>query len=200
MCRIIMAGLRAMAVFAVLNAAARAGSVTLSDPLHSKFTKAEVEDARIQLYEREMNLRAENPTGFDHKYPVLGSILASEKGYDEFLSDHTFNRLLCVHTPFIWRVVAGDIFYHRIHPFDTPPAIPDGGPPVIIDGSPGGSPPVGGGTDPHNPGGGTFQTNSLPEPSSGTLMAAALVLALLASARRRIYRFAKARKPVRAPV
>jgi hypothetical protein len=125
-----------------------------------------------------MTLRALDPTAFDHTYPVLGKLLASEQGYDEFLSDHTFSRLLCKHTPFLWRVVAGDIFYHRIHPWLTPPPFPDGPPLLQVGGSPGGSPSGGGGSPGGNPGGsgGPFHTESAPEPSSWVLMASGLVL------------------------
>jgi hypothetical protein len=186
MLRLLSAGLLAMAMFVLSTKPAQAGSV------HLGLTKPEVQAARIRLYEHEVSLRDQDPTSFDHKYPVLGKVLASEQGYDEFLSDHTFQRLLCVHTPFIWRVIDGDTLYHRIHPFDNPPLVPPGGPTVIT------IPPIGGNTpgggESGNPGGsggpgggGTFQVNSVPEPSSWVLLASAVAVTLIGAIRRRIH-------------
>ena len=122
-------------------------------------------------------------------------MLASEEGYDKFLSDHTFKKLFCEHTPFLWRVVAGDIFYHEIHPFENTPPGPGtgGGPPPVDQGSSGESPFSGGGSTASGPGGtdgsggsgGTVGIASVPEPSSWVLMTAGLVLAALAYGRRR---------------
>jgi len=193
MCRIAMAGLLAVVLIGVFDQDARAGSVTLHD---SGQMKAEVVAARIRLYEHEMNLRADNPAAFDHKFPVLGRVLANEQGYDAFLNEHRFAKLLCVHTPFLWRVVAGDIFYHRLHPWSTSAQGPDGAQVVNGDGWPGGPDPSGPGSQGRNAGGsgGSIHPNSVPEPSSWVLAASALVLALLALIRRRIYQFAIARK------
>ena len=143
-----------------------------------------------------MHLRALNPTAFDHKFPVLGKVLANEQGYDAFLSDHRFAKLLCVHTPFLWRVVAGDIFYHRLHPWSATAVASEGTQGLHGDGWQGGPLPPGPGPDGRNAGGsgGSLQPNSVPEPSSWVLTASALVLALLALIRRRIYEFAMARK------
>ena len=109
--RFVSAGLLALALFVLSRCDAHAGSVTLG------LAKADVREARIRLYEHEVGVRDQDPTAFDRKFPVLGKVLASEEGYDEFLSHHTFARLLCKHTPFLWRVVDGDILYHMIHPF-----------------------------------------------------------------------------------
>jgi PEP-CTERM motif len=186
MCRFAMAGLTALALISFSNMVASAGSV------HLGFSKAEVQAARVRLYEHEMHLRAENPAAFDRKHPVLGSVLASEQGYNEFFKEHTFSKLLCVHTPFLWRVVAGDILYHKIHPFVSPQFIPDN----LTALQPGGPPWDGGSHDQGpatgDPGGLIHSTAAVPEPSSWVLMAAGLVFALLATARRWIYRLAKA--------
>ena len=106
-----MASLTALALIALSNDDASAGSV------HVGVSKAEVQAARVRLYEHEMHVRAEDPKAFDQKYHLLGKVLASEQGYNEFLKEHMFSKLLCVHTPFLWRVVDGDILYHKIHPF-----------------------------------------------------------------------------------
>jgi hypothetical protein len=180
MLRFSMAGLMAAALIALLTEGARAGSV------HLDVTKPEVQAARVRLYEHEVDLRDKDPEAFDHKYPVLGKVLASEQGYDEFLSKHTFDRLLCKHTPFLWRVIDGDILYHRIHPFlitpKDPVCPPD--PHTYI-------PPPGGGSAGHggDPGGsgGLIHPDAVPEPSSWMLMAAGAIFALLAATRRRIY-------------
>jgi hypothetical protein len=184
--RLTSAGLVAVALFVLWNEDARAGSVHV--------TKAEDQAARIRLYEHEVTLRDEDPTAFDHRYPTLGKVLASEQGFDAFLAERTFPRLLCVHTPFLWRVVDGDILYHRIHPWPTPPLVSDGGPPLTPGNLPSSDPPGSGGPggngpgDPGNPGGGTVQVNSVPEPSSWVIMGSGVTVALLAAARRRIYK------------
>lgn len=95
MLRFSMAGLTAVALIALSNTNAIAGSV------HGDLSKAEVRAERVRLYEHELDLRDQNPAAFDHKFPVLGKVLASEEGYDEFLSDHTREKLLCKHTPFL---------------------------------------------------------------------------------------------------
>jgi hypothetical protein len=207
MYRFVKAGVLPLALVALSNAGASAGSITPGDPYshpdpHSRISIGGVESARIRLYEHELDLRAVNPTCFDLKHPVLGMVLASEKGYDAFLSDHTFKKLFCEHTPFVWRVVAGDIFYHKIHPFETAPPVSGGGPPAVVHGSSGGSPISGGGSppgrgsggssSPDGPGGpgGTVGTASVPEPSSWVLMTSGLALAALAYGRRRVYRLA----------
>ncbi len=182
--RLVSAGLLAMALFVLSNEDARAGSV--------RVTKAEDETARIRLYEHEVNLRAENPLAFDQKHPTLGMVLASEQGYDEFLAERTFPRLLCVHTPFLWRVVAGDIFYHRLHPWPEPPIASGTGPGLSAGDLPGGNPAGGGGSGNNAPGGsggsggGTFSSASVPEPSSFVLLASGVTLALIAALRRRM--------------
>jgi PEP-CTERM motif len=182
------ASLLALALFVLSNEQASAGSV--------HYTKAEVRAERIVLYEHEMGLYNRDPALFDEQHPVLGRILASEEGFDAFLAKHTFPRLLCKHTPFLWRVIDGDILYHRLHPFAKPPSVPDtvltppGGntadntPPG--GGDPGGRDPGGGG-----PGGGsgpTIHPASVPEPSSLVLLATAGGLALVAAVRRRIFK------------
>jgi PEP-CTERM motif len=186
--RIAMAGLTALAPIVLLNVDASAGSV------HVGFTKPEVEAARVRLYEHEMHLRDERPTAFDHKHPVLGKVLASEQGLDEFLKDHTFSKLWCVHTPFHWRVVYGDILYHRIHPFVTTQPFPE-----ILTAPQQVGLPWEGGSDSHNlDPGGVIHLAAVPEPSSWVMMTAGLVFALLALVRRRIYRLATAAKRERA--
>ena len=176
MLRFATAGLVALALVVLSNDDARGGSV------HSPFTKAEVKESRIRLYEHEVNLRDQDPTAFDHKYPVLGQVLSSEAGYDKFLEERTFHHgLLCEHDPFLWRVVDGDILYHKLHPFIGPPLSPDSGPTLTIDTLPG----AGG---PNPPGsGGTIHSSSVPEPSSWVLMVSGVILALLAVARRRVF-------------
>jgi hypothetical protein len=132
-----------------------------------------------------MDVRDRNPAAFDHKYPVLGKVLASEEGFDKFLSEHKFQKLWCKNTPFLWRVVYGDILYHKIHPFVSPgvpyslPDLQTDLPPVEIatNDHPG---------DPGGPGGG-IHTNAVPEPSSWVLMASGLTFALVAATRRWIY-------------
>ena len=185
--RFLSAGLLAMALIVLSNEGARAGSVHV--------TKAEDQAARIRLYEHEVKLRDENPTAFDHKFPTLGKVLASEQGFDEFLAERTFPRLLCVHTPFLWRVVDGDILYHRLHPWPSPPVVPNGGPPLAPGDLPSGDSPGGGGPGAGEPGGsgapgggGTVGVNSVPEPSSLALLASGATLALIAAIRRRIYK------------
>ena len=162
--RSVSAGLMAMALFVLCELNAFAGSVPV--------TKAEDQAARIHLYEHEMTLWSRDPSGFDHKYPTLGKVLASEQGFDDFLAERTFPRLLCVHTPFLWRVVDGDILYHELHPWQIPTVDPGGGPSFTAGDPPGGGSPAGDGPgtqDPGGsggPGGGTVQVNSVPEPSS----------------------------------
>jgi PEP-CTERM motif len=177
MYRFVTAGLMALALIVLSNESASAGSVQLG------VSKAEVQAARVRLYEHEMHLRDENPAAFDHKYHLLGKILASEQGYDAFLNEHTFSKLLCVHTPFLWRVVDGDILYHRIHPFAAGLADHTNPGPHAYSLS------EEGGTHRENAAGsgGPFSPHAVPEPSSWVLMASGLALALLALARRRIY-------------
>ena len=174
MLRFSMAGLMATALIALSNEHARAGSV------HLGVTKLEVQAARVQLYEHEIDLRDKDPADFYHKYPVLGKVLASEEGLDEFLSKHTFERLLCKHTPFLWRVIDGDILYHRIHPFLVDPKVPDCPLDPLVN-----SPPPGGG--PGGDPGGPIHPDAVPEPSSWMLMAAGLIFTLLAAMRRWVY-------------
>ncbi len=172
------AGLLALALFVLPNERASADSV--------RVTKPEVQAERILLYEHEMGLYNRDPTRFDEQHPVLGRILASEEGFDAYLAKHTFPRLLCKHTPFLWRVIDGDILYHRLHPFAKPPSVPD----TELT-PPGGNtsdstPPGGGG-----PGGGsgpTIHQSSVPEPSSWVILASGVALAFIAALRRRIYR------------
>ena len=143
--RILSAGLLTMALFVLPKMDARAGSIHV--------TKGEDQAARIRLFEHETTLRDENPTGFDKKFPVLGKVLASEQGFDQFLAERTFPRLLCVHTPFLWRVIDGDILYHRIHPWETSPVVPSGEPPLSSGDIPADNPPGGGGPGGNGPGG-----------------------------------------------
>ena len=181
------AGLLALVLIVLSIQDARAGSV--------RVTKAEDQAARIRLYEHEMKLRSLDPAHFDHKYPTLGKVLASEQGFDNFLAKHTFPRLLCVNTPFLWRVIAGDIFYHKLHPWQTTTADSGGAPTFPSGDPPGGSPAGGPGTtDPGGTGGTTVQVNSVPEPSSLVLLGSGLTLALVAATRRLIHkRLASAR-------
>ena len=183
--RFSQAGLLALALFVLSNERASAGSV--------RVTKPEVQAARILLYEHEMGLYDKNPTRFDEQHPVLGRILASEEGFDAYLAKHTFPRLLCKHTPFIWRVIDGDILYHRLHPFAKLPSVPyteltpPGG------NTPESTPPAAGGPGGHDPGGGggsgpPIHQSSVPEPSSWVILATAGGLALLAAVRRRIFK------------
>jgi hypothetical protein len=181
------AGLLALALFALPNERASAGSV--------RVTKPEVQAERILLYEHEMGLYDRDPTRFDEHHPVLGRVLASEEGFDAYLAKHTFPRLLCKHTPFLWRVIDGDILYHRLHPFAKPPSVPDteltppGGntsdstPPG---GGPGGGDPGGGG--PSGGSGPTIHQSSVPEPSSLVILSSGVALAFIAALRRRIFR------------
>jgi hypothetical protein len=184
---LLMAGLAALAPIVLSNDLASAGSVHLGN------AKAEVQAARMQLYEREMHLRDDDSTAFDRTFPVLGKILASEQGYGEFLSHHTFEKLLCVHTPFLWRVVAGDIFYHKVHPFVIPPLVPDSSPGPHVD-----IPPSYPDIHPHDhiddPGGPGIHTNAVPEPSSWVLLTGGATVALLAATRRQLYVFLKKRR------
>jgi hypothetical protein len=192
------AGLLALALFVLSIENAQAGSVT------GVPTKAEVRAARILLYEHEMSVFDKDPTRFDEHDPVLGRILASEEGFDAFLARHTFPRLLCKHTPFLWRVIDGDILYHRLHPFAIPATSPDSGPTPLggntSDGIPPGGTgitPDGGGPGGHDPGGGsgsgggsgpTIHPASVPEPSSWVILASGVTFALIAALRRQIYR------------
>jgi hypothetical protein len=191
------AGLLALALFVLSIENAQAGSVT------GVPTKAEVRAARILLYEHEMSVFDKDPTRFDEHHPVLGRILASEQGFDAFLAKHTFPRLLCKHTPFLWRVIDGDILYHRLHPFAVPTSGSESGPTPPGGSTSDGTPPGGTGTTPdgggpggHDPGSGggsgggsgpTIRPASVPEPSSGILMVSGVTLALIAAFRRRIY-------------
>jgi hypothetical protein len=114
-----MKGLSAVGLFVVALVVpsigpAQAGSVQVG------LTRGDVDEARIRLYEHETELRDNDPVGFDNKFPVLGKVIANEQGYDLFLSDHTFKRLWCVHTPFLWRVIEGDTLYHKLHPYGDP--------------------------------------------------------------------------------
>ncbi len=194
--RLSAAGLLGLALFVLSNENARAGSVT------GVPTKAEVRAARILLYEHEMSLFDKDPTRFDDHDPVLGRILASEQGSDAFLAKHTFPRLLCKHTPFLGRVIDGDILYLRLHPFAIPPTGPDSGPTPPGGNTSDGIPPGGTGTTPdgggpggHDPAGGgsgggsgpTIHPSAVPEPSSGVILASGVALALIAALRRRIY-------------
>ena len=183
--RFSMAGLLALAPFVLSSERASAGSVN--------YTKAEVQAARILLYEHEMGVYNRDPTRFDEHHPVLGRILASEAGYDAFLAKHTFPRLLCVHTPFLWRVIDGDILYHKLHPFAKPPSVPDTAPAPPAGDSPDVEPPGGnggpaGGGGPGGGSGGTIHQASVPEPSSFVILATGCGLALLAAIRRRIFK------------
>jgi hypothetical protein len=177
MFRFFMAGLAAAALIAVSNQHSGAGTVHLGS------TKAEVEAARVRLYEHEMDMRDRNPAAFDHNHPLLGKVLASEQGLDEFLSKHTFHKLWCKNTPFLWRVVYGDVLYHKIHPFVSAPGDPDSLPDLHTD-----FPPVENNNNgpPGDPGGG-IHPNAVPEPSSWVLMASGLTLAIAAATRRWIY-------------
>jgi hypothetical protein len=181
MLRSTLVGLVALALFVLSNGNAPAGSI------HSPITKAEAKDARIRLYEHEMTLRDANPTAFDHSRPVLGSVLASEAGLGHFLATTPFHHgLLCPHDPFRWRVVEGDILYHKLFPFSNSPPSPLIGPSLPTDSRPGGStpeqgPPGGGPGDP----GPSIQISSVPEPSSWLLMASGVILALYAATRGR---------------
>ena len=70
--RFVKAGLLALALIALSNAGASAGSITPSDPF-SPYSKAHVEAVRIRLYEHEVDLRELNPTRFDRAAPGPGN-------------------------------------------------------------------------------------------------------------------------------
>ena len=127
-----MAGVLALILVASSHDVAPAG------PVHSPFTKAQAREARIELYEHELALRDANPSGVRlHTHPLLGSVLSGEAGFDKFLAKHQFHHgLLCEHDPFIWRVVEGDILYHKLHPFSNPSPPSVGGPAAVVDSLP----------------------------------------------------------------
>lgn len=76
MCRIVMAGLLAVALIAVFDQDAKAGSVSVND---SHQLKAEVVVARIRLYEHEMHLRASIPRPLTTNSLFLGRCSRTNK-------------------------------------------------------------------------------------------------------------------------
>jgi hypothetical protein len=151
------------------------------------YTKTQIDDAHIRLYEHEDRLWDKDPARFDRKDPLIGELLSSQLVYENLLQDFEahpkrFERQY----PFLWRVLDGDMLYHEKHPFEPPTALNplnavpfhkkghgDPGDP----GMPRDPPPS------FDPGGG-----SVPEPSSGVLMLTALTAGLIGAAARRTVR------------
>jgi len=161
-----------------VNVAAKACHVTIH------YTKAEIDEAHIRLYEHEERLMDKNPAGFDQKYPLLDQMLSNHGVYLNLLQGFESHRKVFEHqNPFLWRVLDGDMLYHEKHPF-APPISPTpvsgnpfdkGGPGTPgIPGGPGPSPDFGGG--------------SVPEPPAGILMFSALIAGLLGAAARQTVR------------
>ena len=181
------------AIAVALCTSVQAGSI------HTHHSKAELESAAdLRFYERVVYLRNLAPAKFDHVHPLTGRMLSDERVYEKLLDqwqDHPV-RFELAH-PCLWHALDGDMIYRGEHPF-VPTIDPPGSLPThaVLD------PPPGGG-DPGNPGpggsGGGDPPGGVPEPSSAVMSVSALILALLAAARRREYAWFKPRRPAGAP-
>ncbi len=150
-------------------------------PVH--YTKAEIEAADVRLYERDVHSRDLDITRFDHKHPLIGQVLGSQQFYEQELHDWKSHPGLFDHKhPGLSRVLEGDMLYHEKHPFDSPSLT--GVPPSCHTGNPGGTVP----TLPGQPGGAHpdsgIDTASVPEPASGVLAVAALIVGVFVAVRR----------------
>jgi hypothetical protein len=103
----------------------------------------------------------------------LRRVLGSEEGDDKFLSERMIRKRLSERTPCIWRVVDGNILYHKTLSFTVRPKITNGEPALPAAVPPPYSWSGNAGPDAQHPRGssGTLQPNSVPEPSAWNLMA-----------------------------
>src|SRR5271156_4163952 len=85
------------------------------------YTKTQIDDARIRLYEHEDRLWDKDPAGFEQKAPLVGQLLSSQQVYEDLLQDFEAHPKRFEHQyPFLWRVLDGDILFHEKHPFEPP--------------------------------------------------------------------------------
>jgi hypothetical protein len=178
-----------VAVLVALCTSLEAGSI------HFTHSKAQLDAAAdVRIYERVERMRELAPTKFDHIHPLAGRMLSNERVYEKLLrqwEDHPA-RFELAH-PCLWHVLHGKMLYRRDHPL-FPAVVPSGElPPQVQNYSP---PDVGDPGD-HGQGGpgGGIHPGSVPEPSSAVISLSGLILASLALARRRAYRWLKPRYP-----
>ena len=179
------------AVVLALGSGTNAGSISI----HHRTEVAEAAD--LKDYERAVKLRDMAPQKFDQIHKLAGELLSHESVYETLLhewQEHParFERdHRCV-----WHVLAGDMIYHEMHPYEPPLVSSSGGPNTpnsLL--PPGGTGPPGSGNPP--PGGGLHDA-SVPEPSAMLLLASGLVIVGLATARSRFQRICAhfGRRPV----
>jgi len=148
------------------------------------YTKAEIDAANIRLYERDVYERDRDITGFDQRHGMLGEVLGNQQFFEQELQawkSHPGQFEQEHHN--LWRVIDGETLYDRRHGIEPSVVVAptatlhpggSGGSIPTPDGQPGG----GGGSGP------PVQPSAVPEPSSVVLGFTALIVGLLAWARR----------------
>ncbi len=100
---------------AILGSATAAAS-----SIHFHEGDPQIEAAHITLYEREVQLRDQNPAQFDQQHPLLGQMLSNEAVYESLLQKLESHPARFEHRhPFLWRILDGDRLYHERYPFET---------------------------------------------------------------------------------
>ena len=143
------------------------------------YTKAEIDAAEIRRYESDMRERDRDITGFDARHGLLGEVLGSQQIFEQELQawkSHT-DQFELEH-PSLWRVIEGDLLFHKKHPFDPSVVVVPSG--LLHPGDP--SDPVitpAGLPGRRKPGFPPIHPAVVPEPSSGVLGLMALTIGLL---------------------
>ncbi len=168
----------AAVIVGMLSAASNAGSIR---PGQERLEHQAV--AALHFYEHEVALRNLAPAKFDRVHPLGGRLLASEAVYEKLLKEWEEHPLRFEHNhECVWRVLYGDLIYHRLHAHEalSPPPYSD----TITTWT---SDPTGPGEhhDPPKTPPAVVIVTSVPEPSTGALVASGLIFVALAAARRR---------------
>lgn len=157
---------------------------TLANACHIiVYTQAEINEAHLQLYKREVRSWDRDATKFDLKSPRIGELLSSERFFDSELEKWKSHPSAFEHNhPFFWQVLDGDWLYHKKHPFPPLSSVPPPQPPFWVPGPsvPDVPPNHSDDAPPSGPHG-----SPIPEPSAAVLMLTGLILSVVGVGRRR---------------